>query len=1036
MASENRARSGVALIIVLGLVAILLIVSVAFTITMRVERAGAANLRHAAVARQIVKGGMAAAIVAIDNNVNIEAAPRWFDENDIEAPFYKGPTGTLWKSTFVSYADEGEHLPANIFTPVVESYFPSGSAFKGYATFYFPPGVTSTGGAQPIHPPEWIPVNAGGNDNKDVIGRYAFFALDTTGLLDASCVNRTNRWMGRDPAEITLSGALFPRELNDAEALSTNMKDDGRYDSFAEFAALNEAGNNPPIQNTRSFTTFSYEPQPKNGLVYIGGNTEDLTEREVPCPKLGGRKIKNKWAIIDAFYHSGLIANSKKFTRPTGCPSGLEASEQACWAYLGLVDYVDADNEMFVDEEIDIQPWERPVTEALPVMSGFIAKFTVEAVQEIEQVTDAAGKTYYSPKDTCRMRMGADFKVPFVYPFLGNIPQVEIKARAAVGLSSPNDESKILNLVNNLNVKLSDKGERNGTLASQKRCYVCFDEDSSAIMTDWEKAFDLEDGEPPKFDKDNGYEFLFQVAGATYVDGKVQHRWPLAEEDYNDNGAKDFWMTVRFNTAKESFKFGGYEEVQAEMEDGGAALNEAGKSFNVKKWTASAVVWADFLDPRFACKEMLEGVNARYKQLTYYMASHIPEGSNNKRYAVYIPITKLTSENMTKDFFKDFQMADFSIDDYDKDSEFGHYFDASYESTVLHGTSPLISYVLSRPGVAGGLFHMNMDGVLNESDAGDAGADTARVQWRAYVRNGPLDSVGELGYLPIGIWHTIRLYDYGDNPVDFSTPSGGNHLQVLTRFNHLPGDDDATKPRYHTVLDYFTVTEELPQGRVNLNSMSANALAAVFHAMPIATENAASPIRSSTGHSRYRIDSDGKILSRTDSLDLFAQALLDYRADPESGGQFKALSDLGKIFLYPRDNPVGPKMFHVDEKRMGFAARGVRNAAEEDDGKYGEFERESVIRNSCGLFTTRGQTFIIAVRGESFSPLFGKEVMKGGTVNASKTAVGQVWRDSVPSNYDEVEQYLAEHPGVDKDDYRREKCIYPKFVQFFKIIDD
>ena len=56
MAIKKARRSGVALIVVLGLVAILMIVSVTFTIHMRVERAGAANLRHAVIARQVVKG--------------------------------------------------------------------------------------------------------------------------------------------------------------------------------------------------------------------------------------------------------------------------------------------------------------------------------------------------------------------------------------------------------------------------------------------------------------------------------------------------------------------------------------------------------------------------------------------------------------------------------------------------------------------------------------------------------------------------------------------------------------------------------------------------------------------------------------------------------------------------------------------------------------------------------------------------------------------------------------------------------------------
>ena len=98
----------------------------------------------------------------------------------------------------------------------------------------------------------------------------------------------------------------------------------------------------------------------------------------------------------------------------------------------------------------------------------------------------------------------------------------------------------------------------------------------------------------------------------------------------------------------------------------------------------------------------------------------------------------------------------------------------------------------------------------------------------------------------------------------------------------------------------------------------------------------------------------------------------------------------------------------------GYALQAVQDSAESGNEEFGEFERESVIRNSCGLFTTRGQTFIIAVRGESYSPMFGKTSVKGGSVNAAKTAVAQVWRDSEPD----------------------ENGNHPIFIQFFKIIDD
>ena len=66
-------RAGVALVIALGLLSLMLITGVAFTIMMRVERAGAANLRHATAARQLARGGIAYAIAAINDDIGAKA---------------------------------------------------------------------------------------------------------------------------------------------------------------------------------------------------------------------------------------------------------------------------------------------------------------------------------------------------------------------------------------------------------------------------------------------------------------------------------------------------------------------------------------------------------------------------------------------------------------------------------------------------------------------------------------------------------------------------------------------------------------------------------------------------------------------------------------------------------------------------------------------------------------------------------------------------------------------------------------------------
>jgi hypothetical protein len=666
---------------------------------------------------------------------------------------------------------------------------------------------------------------------------------------------------------------------------------------------------------------------------------------------------------------------------------------------------------MYKDPDIDIEPWDRPVTEAMPVMSGFIAKYTVDAEQEIEENGEVesgehAGEKAWRAKNECKMMMSADFKIPFVFPFLADnsyrdIPGLALKARAEVNFESAWRNADLRALATELRNRFESYcnkeiiGECGG---SSSESYVRI-----ATNTSWRSGVALDNGAPPPLDdaSDSGCSLLFQVAGATYVNADVQHRFPPDSEDYADQGGEP-WMTVPFGPKDEGFNFGDREEIVAKRPDNGEeARKKDGTTLKIGRWKATVTVWAEFVDPKFASKDMNHESGNGYtaNAFMYYRTSHLSPKRNYPRQNHFdVPTTELKTDSKTRDYFNAFSIP---ADPFGPDGHpHGQYFKGV---PPFEGASPVASYFLTHPGVAGAVYHMNMDGVRNMNE--DTGtADQARLQWRSYVKNGTLESVGELAYLPIGPWYTIRLYDYDDEPVDFDNIR--DLVKKMVKFNHLPIDDDDDMPAFHPVLDHFTVLEENPRGRINLNSLNNGVLATAFHLMPVATEKGASPIKS--GEERYRIDLEAG--AKTDSLDLLAKAVLAYREDENGGGgAFRKLSDLGKILRYG-DGAVN--RFHGNG--MSYAAKAIFNVAEGDN-KYGEFERESIIRNSCGLFTVRGQTFIVVVRGESYSPLFGRRTsLKTGTTNAAKTAIAQVWRDTVPDK----------------------NGNYPMFVQFFKIIDD
>ena len=997
MAKMTSKRSGVALIIVLGLIAILMIVSVAFSIHMRIERAGAANLRHAGVARQIVKGGMAAAMAAIDMDVGDNVVPPWYDSEAVTNLIYNREeswrksdggrewrTSHLWKNTLVSYdTNQAEQVSASIFSKEVEEYFPGGLAFGGYAKKYIKPGATS--GGTEILQPRWLPVYSDKNEDS-VMGRFAFFAIDTTGMLDVCCMTNgaSKRWMGRYPGEMAVLSSLLP-DVTDAGKFADENRKNGTYVSLAELQKMN-----PNIDNCQSFNTFSYDPGPLNDLVYIGGSATDLRN--------------NKDKIIAAFYDCGLTAG-KSF--------GNKDCEQARWAYLGLVDYVDGDDKMEDDDRI--KPWQRPATENLPLMSGFIAILKVECRDQVLEKT-VGDRTVYEKTGAWEMKLTADFRIPFVYPFVKetSAPAAKLEGKATFMCGQnggeyppalfpygtfPDDPKRIATGTENFDNQPDDDNLAVHSL--------------EVGSEDWCELGGFSGREnntkPPRLDDpQKQLHVVFFAAGQTTRAGEVQHRYPLNQDDYNSPDG-DTWMATSFDFKQEQVDFDN-DPVEEKI----VGKDKDNNDVTQRRWEKQVVAWAEVLDPRFASLDMEDRSdrnNLWPAQRKFYRQSHCEDdeiwlGDSSKHYS--IPITKLKSLGTAdaKSAFASFSASP-TVGDFDAPNtgNLGEYFHGNVAQNggvkkSPYGASPLTSYVLTHPAVSEKVYRMNLDGVrLADGESKDT-TDRARMKWRAYVKNAPLESVGELAYLPIGIWYTIRLYDYGNKrKISFNGTQ-----QEITRFNHLPSDDNSDNPPFHPVLDYFTVIDyekETVRGRVNVNTLNENVLATAFYSMPVGTEFneeegqdsslTLPPVANSLTH---RIDENG-------ARDL-AEALVTLR----NGGDLQTLSDLG--YMVNDSTPLHGE--DVESPAILALMDRVRNGED-----FGEFERESLIRNSCGLFTTRGQTFIVAVRGESYSPMYGhKRSLSTGTCNASKTAVAQIWRDSEPD----------------------EDGKHPMFIQFFKIIDD
>jgi len=268
----------VAIIIVLGLLAVLMITAVAFSISMRIERRGASNFRHGVQAKHMLWAALANAIDEINGNL------------DDQVDFYIYPYWAVTNSTAGVFA----------FEP------PEARVISREALDCIPGSLRNA--VEQEANPYWREIT---DEVGHVKGRYAYIVVNCSGLLDANKAGGSNRWAGLNPAEIVIDNV--PGMDNSADFLADRAVD-VRYETLAELASLNSGvdfGSAPPLA-VYSLTrvdqrlTAASNATPK---VIIGGDVSTL--------------VSNRTDIEQGFIDSG-----------------IEAS-QASFVFDNLLDYVD-----------------------------------------------------------------------------------------------------------------------------------------------------------------------------------------------------------------------------------------------------------------------------------------------------------------------------------------------------------------------------------------------------------------------------------------------------------------------------------------------------------------------------------------------------------------------------------------------------------------------------------------------------------------------------------------------------------------------
>lgn len=1130
-AGADTRRSGMALVIVLGLVALLLVTSVAFVITMRVERAGAANVRNTTMARDVAKSALNYALAAIDDDIGSRNSAQWHSGSNRDRPCWDYDTRTgkaanargtgrrlnFWKDTFGS-ADhsipallkktgerdgngnsEKTRAIARLLNTKNAQYLPNGIAHRGYANSYSAGGRAATrlpldcngGEYKPVNAiaPEWVPMTSDPT-NRNVVGRFAFLAIDNSGYLELPSIcasgkveratGRFGRGYGCNPLEITPVPEFFRNgEREDGGEFKDGVKANP-LETVADLQVFKPKGSSKAISEIigrgAAYSAYNFTPTeriPTNGWAEAAAAVRNGLMRNKLCiAGDGGQKHldslrAHQGAIIKAFQLAGLTQSSDGFkankakpvsdaactdpnctvcggTAPAFTLSRDDMAEQALWAYLGLIDYIDDDNEPEGADELE--QFARPATETAPLFNGFMAtvKFTIEElsynvecstgkvdprtgepIMEDRPVFDGEklvfgvefnGKTVFSarhaaPAGDPRYERGladATTLSRLGFSFDGDLWEPFQKALEAAGTDSEDDVKEL---------ELGQYGlymEKEGDLFGGPSTFFL-----PSVTNTVEYANSIDD--PTRKDPSTAYpdfpEYIYVGAAGQAYDGNTTLSSFPPETDNFDNFDITYgnWLTADFASAEErvSFTDKAYEETVGEpvyaTEDAARAGDDS-KKYNLKKRSVCLVLWGERLDPAFNCfaaaaqpsGSSLGGGTAFDEPRTVF-TSHNSEGDGgggdwltfSLAHADNFPgFGAIPGVNNFRDMMNgtgkaDTRVFDNFVRDFKRDVfDFNGYFtfddDRDVNGDRAPGFSAFQKYLLtdSRPFDA-------FNGVTDGSRRidGDIKFDPIHVQFLSlFARGGTdtvggLDSPGELGFLPIGPYATIRLFGYKEE----AAFGKGEVDREISRFNQV-----SDKRPFHRVLDLFTGVAA--RGRINLGSSDLIAVASAFNDAPMNDVLFELPT-----------DADQR-LDAGECFDVLAPAFfaaIDSVGENGMPGDRDrlCLSDIG--WLFAKEEPDSGDIFDLFD-----AHNGCQTAA----------AREAVIRNTCGLFTTRGLNFTILLRGEAFTPFFGKTDVKSdlGTTLASRSAIAQVWRDTEPDAGGK----------------------YPVFVHFFKIFDE
>ena len=207
-------RTGSALVIVLGMLSVLLLMGVAFSVTMRTERAAAANKRHADMARHILDSALARTMSDLDAQLEGDGdlpVPR----HTVVAVSEKIDEDSESTSVNLLSHELVRHLPPDhLAAALVNNDYQSPRAYwrpiYGDVRIHHSDANTQT-------------------DEDSPVGRYAYVVLNGCGYLDPNFIGSSNRFYGTSAAEM---------QLGDTPPSDGSLKSGETYQGFESRGTL------------------------------------------------------------------------------------------------------------------------------------------------------------------------------------------------------------------------------------------------------------------------------------------------------------------------------------------------------------------------------------------------------------------------------------------------------------------------------------------------------------------------------------------------------------------------------------------------------------------------------------------------------------------------------------------------------------------------------------------------------------------------------------------------------------------------------